>query len=173
MIHLEPLGPQHAASILHGQDQLLVDEVFGTRWDPESLQEFLARVSRWRPDGPLREYAAMDDGELVGGGGLHLVGTGLKRGQAALTYWVLPAHRRHGLGASIASALVDLARAEPRIEELVLRIAPHNTASAAVARRLGAEPVGRTRAGGTERHPADASRLVERWTLPLDRPAPH
>lgn len=170
MIHLEPLGPQHAEQILSGQDDLLAAEVFGVHWQPGALGAFLARAVRWRPDGPLREYAAVRDvegeghavDELVGGGGLHLLGAGLEHGQAALTYWVLEEHRGQGLGRAISAALVDLARADGRIRELVLRISPSNTASAAVARSLGATPTGRS-----ERHPADGTRVVDRWTLRL------
>lgn len=187
MIRLDRLGLQHAAPILDGQDDLLTAEVFGVRWKADALAAFLDRATRWQADGPLREYAAVDDGsgairgagaggagpaathggrdpggELIGGGGLHLVGAGLERGQAALTYWVLSPHRGQGHGSAIATALTDLAREEPRITQLVLRIAPHNAASAAVARSLGATPT-----GTTERHPADVSCSVDRWTLPL------
>ena len=200
MIHLVPLGPEHAEQILHGQDQRLADEVFGVRWEAETLDAFLRRAGRWRADGPLREFAAMAPAEevtehpgavdhvhsrratapagrpaatgsgahrLIGGGGIHLLGAGLDRGQAALTYWVLPAHRGLGLGARIAGALVQRARLEARIVELVLRIAPGNSASQAVARGIGARPLRTGHATVTERHPADAARLVERWTLPL------
>lgn len=198
MIRLEKLGPQHAAPILGGQDDLLATEVFGVHWEADALAAFLDRASRWQADGPLREYAAMCDdveapgddveaeggagtgagagaagefaacgargtgGKLIGGGGLHLLGAGLERGDAALTYWVLAPHRGQGYGTEIATALVDLARTEQRIHQLVLRIAPHNAASAAVARSLGATPT-----GTTERHPVDGTRFVDRWTLPL------
>lgn len=103
---------------------------------------------------------------LFGGGGITLLGPGLERGEASLTYWVLAAHRGHGLGGEIAAALVRAARDEPRIARLVLRIAPTNEASRAVARGLGARPSGRT-----ERHPADAARSVERWLLEVRREA--
>lgn len=191
MIRLEKLSPQHADPILDGQDDLLAAEVFGVHWEADALSAFLDRASRWQADGPLREYAAMDDGagaiggagtgagvgaagesatcgargtggELIGGGGLHLLGAGLERGQAALTYWVLAPHRGQGYGTEIATALVDLARTEQRVHQLMLRIAPHNAASAAVASSLGATPT-----GTTERHPADGTRFVARWTLPL------
>ncbi|MBK0331830.1 GNAT family N-acetyltransferase [Brachybacterium sp. MASK1Z-5] len=102
-------------------------------------------------------------GEIVGGGGLHLLGPGLERGQADMSYWVLAPHRRHGWGAAIARALRDTARSDPRICTLVLRIAPENVASQHVARGAGAWPTGRS-----ERHPGDASRRVERWELDLD-----
>nr|WP_245349545.1 GNAT family N-acetyltransferase [Brachybacterium fresconis] len=196
-MRLERLGPWHAAAILAGQDAVLAEEIIGARWDPEVLDDFLERAARWRDEGPIREYAAMledttrcassdsDDsrqfegsrridsdrrvegdhplgGELLGGGGLNLVAPGLGRGQAALTYWLLAAHRGRGHGLELAGSLVDRARSDTRIAQLVLRIAPHNEASRAIARRLGAVSTG-TRV----RHPADASRLADRWVLDL------
>lgn len=176
---LEQLGPRHGAAILAGQDEALAREVVGGRWEPESLREFLERASRWGDDGPVRELAAVvPDAEgtaLVGGGGITSLGPGLERGEASLSYWLLPAHRGCGLGPVLAARLVDLARADDRIGTLVLRISPDNAASRAVARSLGAGPVGRS-----ERHPADATRRVDRWELsvrssPSDdlRRAPH
>ena len=162
MIHLEKLGPRHADAILAGQDAALAAEIVGERWSRESLDSFLARAARWQADGPIREYAAGLDGVLLGGGGLNLLDPGLERGEAALTYWLLAAHRGHGHGHALVAALVERARAEPRISRLVLRIAPTNTASRALARSLGAE-----RTGEVERHPADAARTVDRWILEL------
>ncbi|MDN5685250.1 MAG: GNAT family N-acetyltransferase [Brachybacterium sp.] len=178
-LRLERLGPRHAGAILAGQDAVLAEEIIGARWDPEVLDDFLERAARWRDEGPIREYAAMLDdttrcassdsdhsrlieGELLGGGGLNLVAPGLGRGQAALTYWLLAEHRGRGHGLELAGSLVDRARSDARIAQLVLRIAPHNEASRAIARRLGAVSTG-TR----DRHPADASRLADRWVLDL------
>src|SRR5699024_1874560 len=102
MIRLERLGPEHAEEILSGQDEQLAEEIVGQRWTRESLDAFLARAARWRADGPIREFAAVDGGEaagpagpgtLLGGGGLHLVDPGLERGQAVMTYWLLDRHR--------------------------------------------------------------------------------
>lgn len=162
MIDLEKLGPRHADAILAGQDALLAAEIVGERWSRESLDSFLARAARWRADGPIREYSADLDGVLIGGGGLNLLDPGLERGEAALTYWILAAHRGCGHGHAVVAALVLRARSEPRISRLVLRIAPTNTASLALARRLGAQ-----RTGEVERHPADAARAVDRWVLEL------
>lgn len=172
MIRLERLGPEHAPALLAGQDAQLAQEIVGERWTRETLDAFLARAARWRPEGPIREFAAVDgravDGAaagpavVLGGGGLHLLDPGLDRGQAALTYWLLARHRGLGAGRTLASALVDRARADARISELVLRIAPTNQASRALARHLGALPTGES-----ERHPADATRTVDRWVLDL------
>lgn len=167
MIQLHPLRPGHGEAILAGQDELLAREIVGRRWDRPGLEAFLARVANWRPAGPLREYAALagaghGEGELVGGGGLALLGAGIERGQAALTYWVLEAHRGRGYGHAIAAALLERARAEPKIRELVLRISADNDASQAVARALGAQPTGRC-----EPHPSDPQRSVGRWSRQL------
>ncbi|UQN29432.1 GNAT family N-acetyltransferase [Brachybacterium kimchii] len=190
-VRLERLGRSHAGAILAGQDRALAQEVFGCRWEPGELAEFLERAERWSADGPLREFAARQvadgsadsdtdtakdagtdagtgagapsaRGEIVGGGGLHLLGPGLERGQADMSYWVLAPHRRHGWGAAIVRALREAAESDARICTLVLRIAPENAASQHVARGAGARPTGRS-----ERHPGDPGRSVERWELDL------
>lgn len=169
VIRLERLGPDHTAAILAQQDTALAEEIVGESWTAQSLGSFLERAARWRADGPIREYAAMTDGGagdapgvLVGGGGLNLLDPGIERGEATLTYWVLAHHRGQGWGHALAAELVARARSEARIARLVLRIAPTNHASRALARRLGAEPT-----GAMERHPADPARTVERWVLDL------
>ena len=160
---LVPLGPAHLEPILAGQDEALAREVFGRPWTRAALAAFLTRAERWSPDGPICEWAALDDrGQLIGGGGVHRVGAGVERGQADVSYWVLGAHRGRGCGRAVAAALVENACADARTCEVVLRIAPDNAASAAVARGLGARPT-----GIIERHPADGARRVERWILPL------
>ncbi|ASK67180.1 GNAT family N-acetyltransferase [Brachybacterium avium] len=168
-MRLERLGPEHAAAILEGQDAELAGEIVGERWNRGSLDSFLARAARWRADGPIREFAARyeteaETGALIGGGGLNLLDPGLTRAEAALTYWVLAAHRGRGHGRELAAALVGRAQADPRISRLVLRIAPMNGASRTLARSIGAVPTGEV-----ERHPADAARVVDRWVLELDR----
>ncbi|MGP5077086.1 GNAT family N-acetyltransferase [Brachybacterium alimentarium] len=179
---LEPLGVQHAAAILAGQDDALAEEISGRRWDSTAITEFLDRASRWQEDGPIREFAALaapvaDHAErasagasteslsgttFVGGGGLNLLAPGIDRGQAAMTYWVTAARRGKGWGREIARHLVHRARDERRISQLVLFIAPHNAASQAVARGLGARPEGEL-----AQHPADPMRTVHRWLLDL------
>ena len=165
-MRIERLGPQHAQQLLAGQDEALAAEIIGRSWTPETLDAFLARTALWRADGPFREFAAVAAGApvptLLGGGGLALLGPGLERGEAALTYWLLRAHRSRGHGRRLAAALVDIARADARIDHLVLRIAPDNEASKAVAAALGARGT-----GIEERHPADVHRRVQRWVLDL------
>lgn len=164
MLGLEHLGTRHHAAILAGQDELLAEEIIGRAWDAASLAEFLARCEGWREDGPLQEFAALDPctGALLGGGGLHRLAPGLTRDQVMLTYWLLVPARGRGLGVPLVEAIVQRARRNPRVAEAVLLIAPENTASQAVARRIGARPTGE----GAP-HPAGGSRRAERWLLPL------
>lgn len=166
MIRLEPLSSAHAEEILHGQDEYLAAEISGRRWDAQSIADFLSRVERWRADGPLREYAARDGVHVVGGAGAALLGAGLDHGQAALTYWVLAAYRGRGYGHRIATQIAQLTAADPRVQELVLRIDAANLPSQAVARHLGAQRTGRW-----ARHPGDHTRRVEVWTLPAQEVA--
>ena len=164
MIRLERLGPRHAQEILAGQDALLAGEIIGRPWEPPALAEFLSRCERWREDGPLQEFAAIDQatGRFLGGGGVHRIAPGISRGQAVLTYWLLAPARGRGLGTPLAAAIVGRARRDPVLEEAVLLIAPDNTPSQAVARSLGARPTGET-----VPHPAGGTRRAERWRLAL------
>lgn len=174
MIRLRALEPRDADALLAGQDDALAQEISGGAWDRAALDAFLGRCSRWSEDGPIREYAAVDGeagtldgdespgGRLIGGGGLNRLAPGADRGQAAMTYWVLAAHRGGGQGHGIAAELVGCAREDPRIAQLVLFIAPHNAPSQAVARGIGAAPTGQP-----VRHPADPERIVDRWVLDL------
>lgn len=170
-VRLEPLALHHASAILAGQDDLLAREAFGALWTPEALAVFLARAERWRPDGPIQEFAALafdGDGDggavsrgiMVGGGGIHRLGPGLERHQAGVSYWLLPAYRGRGLGHALAADLVQRALALHGVSEAVLLIDPANLASQAVARHLGALP-----AGLTEPHPAGGGRRAQRWVL--------
>lgn len=164
MIHLERLGPEHADAILAGQDAALAAEIAGERWRRESLEDFLGRAARWRADGPIQEFAAVDavTGRLLGGGGLNRLAPELSRGQASLTYWVLGAERGRGTGVQIASALLDRARRLSGLRQAVLLIAEDNHASRAVARRIGAHP-----GDDVVPHPADGVRRVRCWVLDL------
>lgn len=164
MLRLERLGTRHAQEILAGQDALLAEEIIGRRWEPHALADFLRRCERWSEDGPVQEFAVSDPrtGRLLGGGGVRRLAPGLARNQAMLTYWLLAPARGRGAGARLAASIVERARRDPRMVEAVLLIAPYNTASQAVARRIGARPTGESAP-----HPAGGSRRVERWVLPL------
>lgn len=144
-----------------GQDDALAREVFGRPWEREALLEFLDRTARWEPDGPVVELAAEDEaGVLLGGGGIRRIGAGLGRGEAELSYWVLPAQRGHGIGTAIARALAARALGDARVHAAVLRIAPDNAGSARIAEAIGA-----TRTGDVVEHPADRTRVADRWVV--------
>lgn len=163
-LRLERLDPSHATEILADQDAALAREIFGRRWDRDRLSDFLTRASRWTDGGPIREFAALGpDDLLIGGGGLRRIGAGIARGEAEVTYWVLPRHRARGAGTAIARAVVDRARADAAVRAIVLRITPDNAASTAIAARLGAV------AGDLVEHPADRSRRARRWVIAVDR----
>lgn len=110
-------------------------------WVPRTREE----VEQWLPQRPSAMTAA---GESIG---LAVVerATGTLVGDVVLMWhsdehrsggigWVLnPDHTGHGYASEAAAALLDVAFAEFDLHRIVARVDARNTASAAVARRLG------------------------------------
>lgn len=65
-----------------------------------------------------------------------------KERRAWLGWWLIAAHRGKGYATRAAALVRDWALAELPLDELRLQIEPGNEDSAALARRLGAEPTG-------------------------------
>jgi RimJ/RimL family protein N-acetyltransferase len=82
----------------------------------------------------------LDSGLVVGRAGFH--GPPDARGMVEVGYAVLPEHRRRGYARAALAALLDRAHREPDVRVVRLSIAPHNTASQAVARPFGFRVVG-------------------------------
>ncbi|SMO34851.1 Protein N-acetyltransferase, RimJ/RimL family [Geodermatophilus aquaeductus] len=81
----------------------------------------------------------LDSGLVVGRAGFH---GPPDRGMVEIGYAVLPEHRRRGYARAALAALLDRSHREPDVRVVRLSIAPHNTASQAVARPFGFRVVG-------------------------------
>ncbi|MBI5105814.1 MAG: GNAT family N-acetyltransferase [Solirubrobacterales bacterium] len=111
-------------------------------FEPSPLEERRARIAGWEQEwaagGDL--YAAvLEDGVLVGGGGLH---HRLGPGGLEIGYWVHPAHTRRGLATVAARLLTELAFSVPSIDRVEIHHDRANAASAGIPRRLGYERLG-------------------------------
>lgn len=93
----------------------------------------------WAEHGQVYELGVEDlaTGELVGVVGGQRGLDYLSPGQVNLPYAVYPPWRRRGIATMAPAAAMDIARKRGPVEEFVIRAAPDNHASAAVARRLG------------------------------------
>lgn len=127
-----------AASQVAGEDEEHARR-FG--WFPKRSTEDTVRaaIERWREqwhtDGPTRAFAVREAeiGELVGGCEIRLG----DRGAAAMSYWVFPLFRGRGYATRAAGLVCDYAFGELELTLIELHIAADNTASRAVARRVG------------------------------------
>lgn len=107
--------------------------------DPEDVYTLSNRIRRWRSDFDLaREfiYGIFDREEkrVLGACGLHTTGrtTGLEIG-----YWIHVDHIRQGLATEAAAALTRTAFEVNKVDWIEIHCDTHNTASAAVPRKLG------------------------------------
>jgi RimJ/RimL family protein N-acetyltransferase len=122
---------------------VMLDEPDIARWTPmpspfdaEAGLAYLKRARQGRLSGQRIQLAITADG-LAPLGEVLLFGVDPARREAELGYLVGAAHRRRGLAAAALSLLTDYARGSLRLNRLLLRIDPGNTASTSVARRCG------------------------------------
>lgn len=111
-----------------------------TREDAES---FVALVGEWWESGDELVWAMRDETGVIGMVGLHRI----KDGAAELGYWLAPDARGRGFMQEAAEAVVDFAFGPLRLERLEWHAVVGNTASAAVAQRLGFQLEGVRRKG--------------------------
>ncbi|WP_086826234.1 GNAT family N-acetyltransferase [Allokutzneria sp. NRRL B-24872] len=104
----------------------------------ESTAEAEAWAASWARRWAAEEassWAITADGQVLGQVGLR--GVDLAEGEAELSYWLLPAARGRGVATRAAEVLAEWAFDVVGLHRLELGHAVGNTASCAVARRLG------------------------------------
>jgi RimJ/RimL family protein N-acetyltransferase len=112
--------------------------------EPLTLEQRRTRLAEWERDwkaGGSARFAALLDGQVAGGCGLHPRG---EPDTLEIGYWTHPAFFRRGLATEMARLLTDAAFAVPGIEHAEILHDEANVASAGVPRRLGFVLVGET-----------------------------
>ena len=121
----------------------LLDEPDVARWTPitspfdvEAGIAYLHRAHQGRTTGQRIQLAVTTDGGRPLGEVL-LFGHNAQRSEAELGYLMGAAHRGRGLASRALALLAEYAESKLTLSRLLLRIAPGNTPSRAVARRCG------------------------------------
>jgi RimJ/RimL family protein N-acetyltransferase len=151
VLRLRPLTLEDVDEWIAGED----DEQI--RWfefaRPAHRDDVVQAIERWqgswRSGGPVRQWAvcAPPTGRIVGGVELRDLGNG----EVNLSYVVFPGFRRAGLAARASHLALCYASCEMGARVAVIKVLEGNSASLAVARRLGAVECGAAAsdAGGT------------------------
>lgn len=159
--------PRDAPALKAAVDASLdhLTEMPWSRDEPQTLDQKVALLRQFRARFDLGEdfvYGIFhrDDTTVLGGGGLHR-----RVGEYALEigYWIHAAHINRGLATEAAGALTRVGFEIERLARIEIHCGPHNTRSAAVARKLGYthEATLRERAVDTAGNPRDT--MI--WTL--------
>ncbi|GGL44723.1 GNAT N-acetyltransferase [Phycicoccus endophyticus] len=155
-----------------GCDRRIIDSLGGGRRPTRrQVSTWLAAAERaWSDGGPLADLGVVEraSGELAGTLGIQRGLDYLRAGQVNLSYAIYPPFRGRGYARRAVALAMRLETMRRPVEEFVVRAAPDNDASVAVAVRAGFTPAGRT----TDEHgdlvwfrhpgraPADTVRLV-------------
>ncbi|GAA3506427.1 GNAT family N-acetyltransferase [Streptomyces prasinosporus] len=108
--------------------------------DRRQLADFLARNQEQWKTGEAYAYAITSDGALVGSCGLY---RRIGAGGLDIGYWLHPRRTGRGLATAAAAALVRQGLRLADVDHVEIHHDAANTASGAVARRLGFVEVGR------------------------------
>jgi RimJ/RimL family protein N-acetyltransferase len=163
-IHLHPLGPDLARRIAAGeyQDAISPDQVTPT------LREVAGAHHRlYQETGASEPWIAYLALESAGDGAAIIGACSFKsephHGQVEIAYFTFPGHEGRGIGRQMAAALVEIARREPSLVEVLAHTLPEVNASTRILEGLGFAHL------GTVEDPEDGP--VWRWVLRLPGPA--
>jgi RimJ/RimL family protein N-acetyltransferase len=143
-IFLRPLTADDAADHLAGEDEEMANWVSGGRSTPATVEAFIQNSQEsWRSHGPRRLFGIFDcaSNQLVG-----FIEVNLARvvgpGEVNVSYGVFRQWRRQGLALRAINLIDEYLRSETEARQIVLRIAPANTASLKLAEKAGFTFVG-------------------------------
>ncbi|MEV3973495.1 GNAT family N-acetyltransferase [Streptomyces sp. NPDC050698] len=150
-------------AITESRDHLLPWMPFAATHDRKQGEGFLAYAEEQWGTGQEYNYAITSGGVVVGSCGLH---RRIGPGGLDIGYWLHHAWTGKGLATMAAAALVQAGRDLPGIDRIEIHHDEANSASGAVARRLGFSEVERVRVPGGPKAPGETGAQV-RWRLPI------
>jgi RimJ/RimL family protein N-acetyltransferase len=139
VIFLRPLGAEDAAEHLAGEDEEMTKWLSGGRSTLSNVQNYIANCQEnWRSGGPRRAFGVFDceTRRLIGSidANLALI---FKPGQVNVSCGIFRQWRRRGLACRALNLMSEYLRVATDVRQIVLRIAPSNTASIAMAEKAG------------------------------------
>ncbi|WP_392543874.1 GNAT family N-acetyltransferase [Oryzobacter telluris] len=147
-IGLRPLVIDDTAAHLAGCDVLINERLGGGEPPREAdvAQWLVGNAQAWEEAGEVVDLGVVDvaSGELAGCVGIQRGLDYLRDGQVNLTYALYPGWRGRGYAVRAVRLATRLELARREVAAFVIRAAPDNPESIAVARRAGFEPAGTT-----------------------------
>jgi RimJ/RimL family protein N-acetyltransferase len=139
VIFLRPLRVEKAAAHLACEDDDMAKWLNGGRSTIDKVKAYIERnLESWRTGGPRRAFGVFDcaNGQLVGSIEANLARV-LEHAQVNVSYGIHKQWRGLGLAQHALNLMNEYLRAHTNARQIVLRIAPANTASIRVAEKGG------------------------------------
>lgn len=136
-IFLRPLNAEDAADHFAGEDEEMAKWVSGGRSTPATVEAFIRNnQENWRSGGPRRAFGVFDcvSNRLLGFIEVNLARL-VEPGQVNVSYGVFRQWRRQGLALRAIELMDEYLRTATEARQIVLRIAPANTASLKLAEK--------------------------------------
>ncbi|MGW3749045.1 GNAT family N-acetyltransferase [Streptomyces sp. NPDC005134] len=155
--------------ITESRDHLLPWMPFAATHDRKQGEGFQAHSEEQWASGQAYNYAITSGGVVVGSCGLH---RRIGSGGLDIGYWLHHAWTGKGLATMAAAALVQAGRELPGIDRVEIHHDEANSASGAIARRLGFTEVERVRVPDGPEAPGETGVHV-RWRLQIRSDTAH
>jgi RimJ/RimL family protein N-acetyltransferase len=139
VIFLRPLTAEDAADHLAGEDEEMAKWVSGGRSTLATVEAFIRNTEEiWRSGGPRRAFGVFDcvSNRLIGFIEVNLARL-VNPGEVNVSYGIFPQWRRKGLALRAIDLMDQYLRTVTEAHQIVLRIAPANTASLKLAEKAG------------------------------------
>ena len=139
VILLGLLSASHAAEHLAGEDEAMAKWLSGGRSTLANVHDYIAsNLENWRNNRPRRAFGVFHcaTDRLIGSIEVNLART-LGPGQVNISYGIFPRWRGQRFAMRALNLMGEYLRATTDVRQMVLRIAPANTASISVAENAG------------------------------------
>ena len=144
VIYLRPLDREDADAHLAGEDDEIARWLSGGHSTPMNVQTYMEEGrENWRNSGPRRALGIFDcaSDQLIGSMEANLAHI-LEPGQINVSYGVFRQWRGRGIAGRALDLMGEYLRTATDVSQMVLRIAPANTASVKVAEKAGFTAIG-------------------------------